>query len=242
MAAPSTWAGSSSGPSSRSLVAADGRAVSVERLIDLLWGDSPPDKVMASIQAYVANLRRILEPGRPLRQPARILVTRPPGYALLLAEEDLDARHFVELLAEAEATRDDPVQAETKLEEGLGLWRGDAYGGVSATSTALGAEAARLEEMRLDALERLWASRLGRGECALAVGELQRLVALHPFRERCWRLLALALYRTGRQGDALAALQRARSYLAEELGIDPGVELRELEVAVLRQDPAPDVH
>jgi DNA-binding SARP family transcriptional activator len=220
------------------LVAADGRAVSVERLIDLLWGDEPPAKVMASLQAYVANLRRTLEPGRPPRQPARILVTRPPGYALLLADQDLDARRFVELVAEAGDTLDDPVRAEAKLEEALGLWRGEAYGGVSTTSTALGAEAARLEEMRLDAVEGLWASRLRLGESAGAVGELERLVALHPFRERCWRLLALALYRSGRQGDALAALHRARSHLAEELGIDPGTELRELEVAMLRQDPA----
>ncbi|RHW24931.1 hypothetical protein D0Z08_22290 [Nocardioides immobilis] len=220
------------------LVAADGRAVSVERLIDLLWGDEPPAKVMTSLQAYVANLRRLLESGRPPHQPPRILVTRPSGYALLLADQDLDARRFMELLAEAGDTKDHPVRAEAKLEEGLGLWRGDAYGGVSTTSTALGAEAARLEEMRLDALERLWASRLGRGESAGAVGELERLVALHPFRERCWRLLALALYRSGRQGEALAALRRARSHLAEELGIDPGTELRELEVAVLRQDPA----
>ena len=217
------------------LVAADGHAVSVERLIDLLWGEAPPAKVMASLQAYVANLRRILEPGRQPRQPARILVTRPPGYALVLAGQQLDARHFVDLLTDAD---DDPLRAEVRLEEALGLWRGEAYADVSATSTALGAEAARLEEMRLDAVERLWASRLGRGESAGAVGELERLVALHPLRERCWRLLALALYRSGRQGDALAALHRARTHLAEELGIDPGTELRELEVALLRQDPA----
>ena len=176
------------------LVAADGRAVSVERLIGLLWGDEPPAKVMTSLQAYVANLRRILEPGRPPRQPARILVTRPPGYALLLADEDLDARRFVELIRRGGRHKtDDPVRAEAKLEEGLGLWRGEAYGGVSTSSTALGAEAARLEEMRLDAVERLWASRLSRGESAGAVGEFERLVVLHPVRERCWRLLALAL-------------------------------------------------
>lgn len=114
---------------------------------------------------------------------------------------------------------------------------GDAYGGVADTCAALRTEAARLEELRLTAVEELWAAQVALGNHGRAVAELEHLVDAHPLRERLWTLLALALYRSARQGDALATLRRARRRLAEEVGLDPGVELRRLEEAVLRQDP-----
>ncbi|TQM01727.1 AfsR/SARP family transcriptional regulator [Pseudonocardia kunmingensis] len=230
------------GPKQRALlatlVAADGRAVSVERLIDLLWGEDPPAKALVSLQSYVARLRRVLEPDRDARAPARTLVTRAPGYALLLDGHDVDARRFARLLADAQASNADPGRAAGLLQTALGLWRGDAYGGVADTCAALRTEAARLEELRLTAVEELWAAQVALGNHGRAVAELERLVDAHPLRERLWTLLALAQYRSARQGDALATLRRARRRLADEVGLDPGVELRRLEEAVLRQDPA----
>ena len=124
------------------------------------------------------------------------------------------------------------------LGQALDLWQGDAYAGTS--SPALQAEATRLAELRTVAVERRWRLRIDQGRHAEAVAELEQLVAVHPLREQLWGLLALALYRSSRQGDALAALRRARDHLADELGVDPGPELRALEQAVLRQDPSLD--
>jgi DNA-binding SARP family transcriptional activator len=219
------------------LVAAQGRAVAVEHLIDQIWGEDPPVRVEASLQSYVARLRRALEPERAARRPAERLRTHAGGYSLDIAAGDVDARRFAELVRDGRADREAaPAQAGRLLAEGLGLWRGEAYAGVPAQ--ALAAEIARLDELRLSALEDMCDVRIRLGSPAEAVSELERLVRLHPLREKLWVLLARALYAAARQGDALAAVRRAREHLADELGVDPGVELRQVEEMVLRQDPA----
>ncbi|HSO64379.1 MAG TPA: BTAD domain-containing putative transcriptional regulator, partial [Ornithinibacter sp.] len=229
------------GPKPRALLAllvvADGRPVSLEHLIDQIWGDQPPERVEASLQSYVARLRRVLEPARDPRAPARVLRTHPGGYSLALAADAVDARHFTSLLAHARGERD-PAAAERLLADALGLWHGAAYAGLPGS--ALAAEAVRLDELRAGALEDLWDLRIRGGRHPEAVAELEHLVTLHPLRERLWALLARALYGAQRQGDALAALRRARDHLADELGVDPGPELRRVEELVLRQDPGLD--
>lgn len=217
------------------LVAAGGRPVPVEQLIDQVWGEEPPARVEASLQSYVARLRRVLEPRRDTRGPAQVLRTHTGGYSLAVADDAVDARRFVALLAEA---RGAGAAARPLLEEALGLWRGEAYAGT--TSPLLRAEATRLEELRMGAVEQLWQLRLDAGDSVEAVAELEQLVRMHPLREQLWALLGLALYRSSRQGDALAALRRAREHLADELGVDPGPELRRLETLVLQQDASLD--
>lgn len=216
------------------LVAAAGRPVPVERLIDQMWGEDPPSRVEASLQSYVARLRRALEPDREAGAPAQRLRTHAAGYSLALDDDAVDAHRFSVLVRQ---TRDAaPAEAIEMLAAALGLWRGEPYAGADCPS--LRAEATRLEEQRISALARLWELRLAVGEHVEAVAELEHLVGLHPLQERLWALLALAHYRSRRQGDALATLRRARAHLAEELGVDPGPELRRLEELVLRQDPA----
>ena len=217
------------------LIAAAGRPVAVEQLIDQMWGEDPPARVEASLQSHVARLRRALEPDREVRSPSDRLRTHAGGYSLDLAADEVDARRFA-LLVRAARTRAD--EAESLITEALGLWRGAAYAGTSAPS--LDAETTRLDELRLTAIEDLWEVRVRQGRESEAVGELEQLVREHPLRERFWALLTRALYRAHRQGDALAALRRAREHLADELGVDPGPELRRLEDLVLRQDPSLD--
>lgn len=220
------------------LVAAEGRPVPVERLIDQIWGEQPPNRVEASLQSYVARLRRVLEPARATGESARTLLTHAGGYSLDVTSAAVDARRFTAMLREARAL--DPVDPRRigLLSDALALWQGTAYSGLG--SLALEAESTRLDELRLGALEELWDLRLRRGEHAEAVAELEQLVREHPLREQLWALLVRALYRSARQGDALAALRRAREHLADQLGVDPGLELRRLEAAVLRQDPSLD--
>ena len=213
------------------LVAAGGRPVPFEHLVDQIWGDAPPARVEASLQSYVARLRRVLEPTRDARSPAQVLRTHAGGYSLHVPDEAVDAREFTRLLGEARS-----ADSLDLLTEALALWRGTAYAGLGCPS--LDAEATRLEELRMGAVERLWELRLDQGEHTEAVATLEQLVREHPLREQLWALLALALYRSARQGDALAAVRRARDHLAEELGVDPGPELRRLETAILRQDPS----
>lgn len=220
------------------LLAAGGKTVSVDRLVDEVWGEDPPPKVMASLQSYVANLRRTLERDRPARSPATVLVTRPPGYALLAAPDDVDAVVFERRAAAGHALlADDPDAAATELEAALDLWSGEAYADCPPAPSIV-AEASRLGELRLLATEDRWQAEIDRGHHAIAVAPLEALVSAHPLRERAWGLLALALYRCQRQGEALEALARARATLVEELGIDPSPQLRDLEAALLRQDPS----
>ncbi|MGC4869368.1 ATP-binding protein [Micromonospora sp. DT53] len=217
------------------LLAARGEVVSVGQMIEDLWrGDAPP-RAIASLQAYVSHLRRVLEPARERRAPARVLITAPPGYALRLPADAVDAFRFETLLAEARAVGPaDPGRARQLLSGGLQLWRGRAYAEFAGEPWAQ-PEVLRLEELRLGARELLLDATVRCGDAAEAVPEAELLTRQAPLREESWRLLALALWRTGRQGDALAALRRARATLADQLGLDPGPALVEVESAILGQ-------
>jgi DNA-binding SARP family transcriptional activator len=215
------------------LIAARGDVVPVDRLIDDLWRGEPPPKASASLQAYVSNLRRLLEPGRQPRTPARVLVSAPPGYAIRLDTTAVDAWRFEADLRVA-SQHDDPHDARAGLAAALEHWRGPAFAEVADEPWAT-AEAARLAELRIVARERLVEATIRAGAAAEAVPVAQVLTREHPLREEAWRLLALALYATGRQADALAALREARRMLADELGLDPGSALVELESAILAQ-------
>lgn len=210
--------------------------VSAERLIDDLWGEEPPDTAAHMLHVYVSRLRKTLEDhGRA------VLETRPPGYVLNLApQDDLDAERFEAHVRRGRDALDSlPAEALATFDEALAWWRGRALEEFAHEPFALPA-AARLEELRQ-------ATHEGRAEALLALGrhdealvELEALIARHPLRERLRELQMLALYRAGRQGDALQAIQAARRTLAEELGVDPGPALVSLEQAILRQDPELD--
>ncbi|WUH96683.1 AAA family ATPase [Spirillospora sp. NBC_00431] len=235
------------GPRQRSvlarLVAARGRMVPADRLVEDLWAGTAPSRAAAGLQSFVSHLRRALEPDRPPRTPARILVTEPPGYALRLPDGNVDAWRFDALIDEAgELLETNPPEARRRAEEALAQWRGPAYAEFADLPWAA-AEAARLDERRRLAVERRAEAMLrgwgqGFASAAEAVPDLEAHAAANPLREEAWRLLALALYRAGRQGDALAALRRARATLTEELGVDPGPALRRLETDILAQSPA----
>jgi WD40 repeat protein/DNA-binding SARP family transcriptional activator/ABC-type cobalamin/Fe3+-siderophores transport system ATPase subunit len=210
------------------------QVVPAERLIDEVWGEEPPEAARNALQSYVSRLRASLGGGRRIEG-------RPPGYALHVEDDELDAQRFEALVREARTARPgDPARALTVLKEALGLWRGPPLADL-ADEHGLRGEVIRLEELRLAALEERVAAQLALGRHDQVVGELEALVEEQPLREPLWRLLMLALYRSGRQADALLAYQRARSVLVEELGIDPGAELRQLQAAVLAQDPGLDL-
>ncbi|MEO3925679.1 BTAD domain-containing putative transcriptional regulator [Micromonosporaceae bacterium B7E4] len=216
------------------LVVARGRVVPVGRLVDDLWPEPPPGAVSA-VRTFVAALRRALEPHRPPREPARLLVTEGPGYALRAAPDAVDAWRFEQAVAAGPAGP--PQPALDRLDRALGWWRGPAYAGFDDESWAR-PERSRLEELRLHAVESRAEALLALGRAAEVVADLDAHVAEHPWREEAWRLLALALYRADRQGDALAVLRRARRLLLDQLGVDPGPRLRRLETDILRQtDP-----
>jgi DNA-binding SARP family transcriptional activator len=217
------------------IAAEHGRAVPVDRLIEDVYADEAPPRALAAIQSYVSRLRDALEPGRTARAPARVLVTSPPGYALRLSRDEVDAWSFEEQVRQA-ARLDDPAAAHDRLTSALASCRGAAFAEFADLAWA-DLEASRLEELRLAAVERLADADLRLGRASQVAADLSRLAAEHPLREEAWRLLAVALYQCGRQGDALAALRRARAHLAEELGVDPGPALRTLEDDILAQAP-----
>jgi DNA-binding SARP family transcriptional activator len=191
--------------------------VSTDRLIDDLWGDSPPKTAANTVQFYVSQLRKLLGSDR--------IVTKAPGYAIRVEPGELDLERFEQLAAEGSSR------------EALGLWHGAPLADFAYEAFAQ-AEIARLEELRLAVLEQRIDADLVHGRHAELVGELERLVAEHPLRERLRGQLMLALYRTGRQAEALEAYQATRRALVDELGIEPSPALQELEKAILRQDPA----
>ncbi|MER7877220.1 BTAD domain-containing putative transcriptional regulator [Streptomyces solisilvae] len=215
------------------LIVARRRVVPVSRLVEDLW-TAPPPGAVGAVRTFVAALRRALEPDRPPRAPARLLVTEGPGYALRANADAVDAWRFEQDVAAAATLP--PDGALPRLEEALGRWRGPAYAEFADEGWARG-ERSRLAELRLHAVERQAEARLALGRAAEAVPDLEAHLAEHPWREGAWRALALALYRTGRQGDALAVLRRARTLLVEQLGLDPGPELRRLESDILAQAP-----
>jgi DNA-binding SARP family transcriptional activator/DNA-binding beta-propeller fold protein YncE len=208
-------------------------AVSSERLIDELWGERPPPTATKVLQTYVSQLRRVIG--------ADAIATRPPGYLLRVDEEALDATQFRHLFAEGRrlASNGDHAGASARYREALALWRGPPLADVVFESFARN-EVERLEEERLSTLMDLIDCELALGEHEEVVQELEALVRQHPLRERLRAQLMLALYRSGRQADALAAYQDGRRTLVEELGLEPGHELQELEKAVLVHDPALD--
>ncbi|WP_049571809.1 BTAD domain-containing putative transcriptional regulator [Nocardiopsis sp. SBT366] len=214
------------------LILARRRVVPVDLLVDDLWEGAPPPGAISAVRTFVAALRRALEPDRPPRTPATLLTTRGPGYALDAAPDTVDSWLFEQRLQHAAALP--PEQALPRLQQALDPWRGPAYADFPEAPWAR-TERARLAELRLGALEHLARTRLDLGLAARTVPDLDAHVAEHPWREDAWRLLALALYRTGRQGDALGVLRRARSLLVEQLGVDPGPALRRLEQDILRQ-------
>jgi DNA-binding SARP family transcriptional activator len=223
------------GPRHRAVLArlliARGRVVPVDRLVDDLWLDPPPAAVSA-VRTFVASLRRAIEPERPARTQARLLVTEGPGYALRVEPDAVDAWRFEQVVAATGTLA--PEEALARLQKALGWWRGSAYTEFAGSSWAL-AERSRLAELRLRAIEQVADARLSLGLAAEAVPDLDAHVTEHPWREDAWRLLALALYRADRQGDALAVLRRARTLLVEQLGVDPGPGLRQLETDILNQ-------
>ncbi|MFD5858025.1 BTAD domain-containing putative transcriptional regulator [Streptomyces chartreusis] len=223
------------GPRHRSvlarLIVARGRVVPVAHLVDDLWDDPPADPVGA-LRTFVAALRRALEPDRSPRTPARLLVTDGPGYALRVPTDAVDAWWFER--AVADAAKLTPEEATVRLDEALGRWRGPAYAEFAEQPWAR-ADSRRLTELRLHAVELRAEALMSLGEAGRAAADLRAHGAEHPWRENAWRLLALALYREGRQADALEVLRGARTLLADQLGIDPGPGLRALEEDILQQ-------
>jgi predicted ATPase/DNA-binding SARP family transcriptional activator len=192
------------------------RVVSRERLIEALWEDAPPETARKALQVYVSQLRKLLGRDR--------LVTRPPGYLLSLEDDELDLTRFVKLCESG------------RQEDALALWRGPPLAELAEYGFAK-AEAARLEELRSACVEERLEHDLNAGKAAQLVGELEALVREQPLRERPRELLMLALYRCGRQAEALAAYQDARRVLVDDLGIEPGQRLREMHQRILNQDP-----
>jgi DNA-binding SARP family transcriptional activator len=200
------------------------RVVPTERLIDDLWGDDAPARATKTLQVYISQLRKELGADR--------VVTRPPGYLLRVEAGELDLERFEELTAAARKrlASGDTRGARDQLREALTLWRGPLEPAV-----------ARLEELHRSAREDLMYAELEAGEAAGVISELEALVDAEPFRERPRELLMLALYRSGRQADALELFRRTRELFTKELGIEPGAALRELEGAMLRQEPGLEV-
>jgi DNA-binding SARP family transcriptional activator len=208
-----------------------GEALSSDRLIDELWGEEPPEAGSAALRVRISQLRRALGPA------GELLVTRPPGYALTAAPEQVDLRRFERLVEAGDRAlgNDDPAAAANSLREALALWRGPPLADFSYAPFAQGA-IVRLDELRLAAIELRVEADLALGEHARLAGELQALVREHPLRERLCGQLMLALYRDGRQVEALDAYRAARARLVDEIGLEPGPELHDLERRILAQD------
>jgi DNA-binding SARP family transcriptional activator len=202
--------------------------VSRDRLIDELWGESPPETASTALQVHVSQLRKALGPDR--------IETRRPGYRLEVGSGELDLDRFEALLERAR--EQDPREAESGLREALGLWRGAPLADLDVALAR--PERARLEERRLTALEQRIEAELALGHGSELVAELERLVAEHPLRERPRGQLMIALYRSGRQADALEVYRRGRRLLSEELGLEPDESLQRLETAILTHDPSLD--
>jgi WD40 repeat protein/serine/threonine protein kinase len=208
------------------------QVVAAERLIDALWGEEPPDAARGTLQAYISRLRSVLG--------SSAIEGRAPGYLLRVEPDEIDVLRFERLLRDARRDAFEPKQASKTLTEALDLWRGPALADLAA-EPSLSGEIARLEELRIQATEERLGAELDLGRHAQAVAELEILTRAHPLRERLWGELMLALYRVDRQADALAAFDRARAILSDDLGIDPSRELRDLQERILRQDPSLDL-
>jgi DNA-binding SARP family transcriptional activator len=228
------------GPRQRSVLAVlllhAGDVVPASVLIDEVWGDAPPETAVNLVQGYVSELRKVLG--------SDVIATRGRGYAIDIAPSTLDLHRFEELMSKADGSP--AAVAADRLRRALALWRGPAFADLVDEPFAH-AVSARLDELRLMALERRIDADLAIGRHSELAGELEQLTREHPLRERLRALLMLALYRCGRQAEALDAYQAARSVLVDQLGIEPAPALRELHAAILRQDrelevPEPEAH
>jgi DNA-binding SARP family transcriptional activator/DNA-binding beta-propeller fold protein YncE len=226
------------GPKQRALLAIlllrSNQFVSRDVLIDELWGDTPPPGAAHSLEAHISRLRKLLRPNG-----GQVLVTRPGGYRLDVAEDELDLTRFGRLVQDGELAlrAGDPGRAASLFREALSLWRGPPLEDVASEPFAQ-IETQRLESRRLAAYEDLFEAELAVGRHAEVATELEAVGGQNPLRERLQGQLMLALYRSGRQPEALEVYRTARRHLVAELGLEPSLELRELEQAVLRQDPA----
>ncbi|MTE17335.1 BTAD domain-containing putative transcriptional regulator [Nocardia aurantiaca] len=220
------------------LVAAGGRVVPTERLIDDLWHGDPPAKAVAALQVYIHNLRRVFEPDRPRRAHSRVIVSESHGYALNLEPTQVDSWHFEQLLHRHEAAMRDPAGRPEPLEQvrvldaALACWHGAAFESFPGMPWAA-QEAARLQALRLTAAELRAQAALEMNRPAEVVLALRPILEEHPGREECARLLAVAQYRLGQSLDALATVRSSREFLTLEFGVDPGPGLRDLETAIL---------
>jgi DNA-binding SARP family transcriptional activator/ABC-type glycerol-3-phosphate transport system substrate-binding protein len=206
--------------------------VPAESLIDQVWSGDPPEAARGTIHSYISHLRKALG--------AELIEGRPPGYVLHVGADELDAGRFERLLREARLANGSPGRAGNLLREALALWTGPAFADL-AFEPSLAGEIARLDELRLQALEERISADLAEGRHGEVIGELESLTRELPLRERLWELLLLAQYRARRPADALAAFERAREELARELGVDPSADLRRLHERILREDPDLDL-
>ncbi|GAB7102784.1 BTAD domain-containing putative transcriptional regulator [Streptomyces phaeofaciens JCM 4814] len=218
------------------LLIARGRVVPVGRLIADLWEDEPPAGAVGAVRTFVAALRRALEPGRAPRQASRLLVTEGPGYRLRAGRDAVDAWRFEDTAARAAAAP--PHAAVALWDEALARWRGPVLADFPDAAWAA-AEQARLEALRLDAVERRADALLATGAARDAAVDLEAHVTAHPWREDGWVLLATALERSGRRGEALETLRQARRALADGLGADPGPALARTEARILKNAAGP---
>jgi WD40 repeat protein/DNA-binding SARP family transcriptional activator len=203
--------------------------VSAEALIDEIWGEEPPDAARGSLHSYISHLKKALGAER--------LISRPPGYVLRVHDEELDAARFEILAGQARRRQStDPAGAARALREALSLWQGEPFADL-ANELSLAPEIERLSELRLAAIEDRLEAELALGRHAELISELERLVARHPLRERLAGQLMLALYRSGRQAEALAAYHRLRTTLDEDLGLQPSPAVEQLQTRILNQDP-----
>jgi len=221
------------GPKQRAVLAhlilRPNRVVPASLLIDELWGDEPPETARNTLQTYVYRLRKVLGEAR--------IEARSGGYVLHAEPAEIDATRFEALVKQAKASiGKDPASAVAVLDEGLSLWRGDALADL-ADEPSLRGEIARLEELRLSATEHRISAELELGRHSTVVSDLEALTSRYPLRERLWAHLMVALYRAGRQAEALDAYRRAREVLADQLGADPSPELQHLYQQILNQDP-----
>jgi DNA-binding SARP family transcriptional activator len=215
-----------------------GRPVGRQQMINAVWGDAPPRNAVNLVQRHVSGLRRVLEPERPGHAPSGLLAWTDTGYQLTLPKRALDLDMFEGELTRARAARaaGQLREAAEALHSALGLWRGPVCDGLS--SPFLDAQADRLDESRIGVLEDRIELDLAIGVHADLIAELRDLVAEHPLRERLHALLMLALYRAGRQADALTVFRDARRHLDDELGVEPGAALQQLHQQILSADPA----
>jgi DNA-binding SARP family transcriptional activator len=219
------------------------QVVSTDELIDSVWGEEPPATVRQSLQNHVAALRKTIESGGARATPPHTLLTREPGYLLRVDPDQLDLHRFQRLTDQGRraSAEGDHAGASARLHEALALWRGPVLADVVAASGVAWPELVGVDELRMTALEARIEADLALGHHPELVGELEALVRQHPLRERLHGQLMLALYRCGRQAEALAAYRAARETLVDELGIEPSIGLQRLEQAILAQDAALDL-